>query len=104
MQEESLIQKRSFAFALEIIKLYMQLRNQKEFTLSKQLLNSGASIGANVEEAGAAPSKKDFISKMSIASKEATEVRCWLRLYKESRLVDINVDTYLDEAEHLKIS
>ena len=63
------IQQKRIAFALLIIELYVKLQNQREFILSKQLLRSGTSIGANVEEATAAQSRRDFLSKMSIASK-----------------------------------
>ena len=71
--KKNLIVDLSFDFALDIIKLYQILVSQKEFQLSKQLLRSGTSIGANVEEANAGISKKDFINKMSIAAKEARE-------------------------------
>jgi len=65
----------SFEFALETVRLYCELRDQKEFVISKQLLKSGTSIGANAEEAVAAQSRNDFIAKMSIASKEARETK-----------------------------
>ena len=74
---------------------------QHEYVLSKQLLRSATSIGANVEEATAAISKKDFAAKMSIASKEARETRYWLRLIDKSHLVKIEVKEYLDEIEHI---
>ena len=77
---ESIIQKKSFEFALEIIQLYCDLQNKREYVLSKQLLRSGTSIGANVEEASAGQSRRDFLSKMCIASKEARETKYWLRL------------------------
>ena len=78
------IDERTFDFALEVIDLYKYLVENKEYILSKQLLRSGTSIGANVEEAQAAQSKADFISKMSIASKEARETKYWLRLLTKS--------------------
>lgn len=66
------------------------------------MLKSGTSIGANVEEATAAQSKKDFISKMSIASKEARETNYWLRLLKDSKICnDINLGKHLDESEEI---
>lgn len=78
---ENIIEKKSFDFAIRIVKLYKFLCNEKnEFVLSKQLLRSGTSIGANVAEAQQAQSKADFISKISIALKEATESKYWLRL------------------------
>lgn len=76
------IKERSFNFALSIVKLYKILQEKNEFIISKQLLRSGTSIGANIEEASAAQSKKDFLHKMSIASKEARETSYWLRLLK----------------------
>jgi four helix bundle protein len=74
----------SFAFAVRIVKLHTFLTKKREYTLSKQLLRSGTSIGANVVEAQDAQSKKDFISKMSIALKEAKETRYWIRLLIET--------------------
>ena len=69
---QSIIQKKSFEFALAIIRLYRELQDQHEYVLSRQLLRSGTSIGANVEEASVGQSRKDFLAKMSIASKEAS--------------------------------
>jgi len=68
---ESIIRKKSFDFSLIIISLYKALTTQSEYIISKQLLKSGTSIGANVEEALAGQSKRDFLSKMAISSKEA---------------------------------
>ncbi len=93
MKTENIILSKSFDFALKIIELYKQMTEQKEFILSKQLLRSGTSIGANVEEATAAYSKKDFAAKMSIASKEARETRYWLKLIKNSNLVLLSRST-----------
>jgi len=82
--KENLIQQKSYSFALRIIKLYSYLtENKKEYVLSKQILRSGTSIGANVEEALGAQSKSDFIAKLSIAYKEARETSYWIRLLKE---------------------
>ena len=86
MKTENKILEMSFDFSLQIIQLYKILIEQKEYVLSKQLLRSGTSIGANIEEAIAAQSRKDFISKLSIASKEARETRYWLRLLDKSKL------------------
>lgn len=85
MKENNLIVDRTFEFSLKIIKLYVDLKKEKEFTVSRQVLRSGTSIGANVEEAEAAQSKKDFINKMSIALKEARETRYWTRLLDRSQ-------------------
>jgi len=88
MKKQNVIKDKTYQFALDIIKLYLKLREQKEFVLSKQLLRSGTSIGANVEEATAAQSRKDFISKMAIASKEARETHYWLRLFRDSEICE----------------
>ena len=87
MKSENKILEMSFEFSLQIIELYKILVLQKEFIISKQLLKCATSIGANVEEANAAQTKKDFILKMSIASKEARETRYWLKLLEKSKLV-----------------
>ena len=68
-----MIEEKSFQFALTIIKLIKTLRQKREYVFADQLLRSATSIGANISEAGAGQSKKDFIAKMSIASKEARE-------------------------------
>lgn len=101
MKKENIILDKSFEFALQIIELYKQLITEKEFVLSKQLLRSGTSIGANVEESTAAISKKDFTAKMSIASKEARETRYWIRLLDKSKLVNIDFNTHLNDIEQL---
>jgi len=85
---KSIVKQKSYDFALQIIKLCTQLRDKKHFEISCQLLRSGTSIGANVEEALAGQSRKDFFAKMSIASKEARETNYWLRLIKDARLFD----------------
>ena len=79
--EENLIKVKSKRFAIRIVKLYQYLSEEKrEYILSKQLLRSGTSIGANIHEALQGQSKADFTSKMSIALKEATETEYWLEL------------------------
>ena len=89
---ENVIEKKSFQFAIRIVNLYKYLcGTQKEYTLSKQLLRSGTSIGANVAEAQQAQSRADFISKLSIALKETTETKYWLRL--------LNATDYLSHSE-----
>ncbi len=101
MASNSIIREKSFAFALKIIKLYKTLLNQKEFILSKQLLRSGTSIGANVEEALAAQTRKEFHSKMTIAFKETRETRYWLQLLKESELVVFDFSIFLTDVDEL---
>jgi four helix bundle protein len=71
------------------------------YVLSKQLLRSGASIGANIEEASAAQSRKDFINKMAISSKEARETKYWLRLIQESRIVNCDIEMYIKEIDEI---
>ncbi len=98
---ESIIQRKSFAFALQIVDLYRRLQEQREFVVSKQLLRCGTSIGANVEEAPAGQSRRDFLSKMTIASKEARETRYWLRLLQESNLAQIDANSELAAIDEL---
>ncbi len=84
-KEDSIISKKSYAFALKTVNLYKQLIEKKrEFVLSKQVLRSGTSIGANVNEGISAQSKRDFVHKLSIALKEARETSYWLNLLKDS--------------------
>lgn len=97
----SIIQDKSFTFALSIIGLYKQMVDQKEYVLSKQILRSGCSIGANVNEASAAQSDRDFLSKMSISSKEARETRYWLMLLDQSQLVELDYTPYLGQCDEL---
>ena len=101
MKKDNIILNKSFDFALSIIELYKTMTAQKEYILSKQILRSGTSIGANVEEATAAFSKKDFVYKMSISSKEARETRYWLRLFDRSNIVNVNVEKHLKEVEDI---
>ena len=99
--KESIVQKKSFQFSLKIISLYKKLQEEKEFIISRQILRSGTSIGANIEEAIAGQSKKDFIAKMSISSKEARETKYWLKLLKESDLTSIDVANELADIHEL---
>ncbi len=95
-KEENITQNKSFDFAVRIVNLFKHLSNdKKEFVLSKQVLRSGTSIGANISEAIQGQSKKDFLSKMNIALKEANETEYWLRLLKATG--------YLSENEYKSI-
>lgn len=88
----SIIKDKSFNFALEIIDIYKYLTiTKKEFILSKQLLRSGTSIGANIKEALKGQSRKDFLSKMSIALKEAEETEYWIQLLIQSNYLDVKM-------------
>ncbi|NMA85985.1 MAG: four helix bundle protein [Tissierellia bacterium] len=81
----NIIRDKSYEFSLRIVKMYKFLiENKVEYVLAKQILRSGTSIGANVEEACSGQSRKDFIHKLSIAQKEAFETRYWLRLLGDS--------------------
>ncbi len=88
--KENVIKEKSYNFALKIVKLYKFLFGRNEFVLSKQLVRAAMSIGANVEEALAAQSRKDFLAKMSIASKEARECNYWLRLLSDGKFTEEN--------------
>ena len=106
MKTENAIVTKSKAFALRIIKLYKYLCSKKrEFVMSKQIMRSGTSIGANVREATRAQSTPDFISKMNIALKEAEETCYWLELLHESEYLDEKAfnSLYDDSLELLKI-
>ena len=91
--KENIILDKSFAFAVRIVNMYKFLTSKGEYTLSKQILRSGTSIGANITEAQRAQSKPDFISKMSIALKEAYETEYWLRLLNATEYIEENVYT-----------
>ena len=81
--KDNIIKTKSYAFALRVVKLYRFLiQEKKEYVLSKQLLRSGTSIGANVEEGLAGISRKDFAMKLQISLKEAKESSYWLRLLR----------------------
>ena len=89
--KNNIILDKTFNFAVRIVKLYKYLSNEKkEYILSKQLLRSGTSIGANVNESQAAQSKADFISKMSIASKESRESKYWINLLIQTGYLNSN--------------
>lgn len=98
MKSNNIIEEKSFKFALRIVNLYKFLKIQKkEYIMSKQILRSGTSVGANIAEGIEAQSKKDFISKLSIALKEANETKYWLRLLVASDYIDSNVGENLKE-------
>ena len=88
MKSENRILDLTYAFALRVVALCRSLRERKEYDLSSQLWRAGTSIGANVEEAQAGQSRADFLSKMSIAAKEARETRYWLHLTKDAKILD----------------
>jgi four helix bundle protein len=96
--KENIIQNKSYAFALRIVKAYQFLsKEQREFVLSKQVLRSGTAIGALIKEAEHAQSKADFVNKMNIALKEANETEYWLVLLKDSGYIDEKSFTSIHE-------
>ena len=85
MKNDNVVELKSYAFAIRIVRLYQHLCvEKKEYVLSKQVLRCGTSIGANVEESICGQSRADFVSKLSIAYKEARETSYWLRLLKDT--------------------
>ena len=100
--KETPVRDKSYQFALKIIHLSRVLRKKGEYVIGNQLMKSGTSVGANIEEALAGQSRADFLSKMSIASKEARETAYWLRLIRDSDILDMNTASkYLTEIDEL---
>ena len=99
--KKSIIKNKSFEFSLLVIELYKLLQNQNEFVISKQLLRSGTSIGANVNEALAAESRADFVHKMAISSKEARETLYWLELLEKSQIVKYTYTKHIEKCIEL---
>ncbi len=103
MKNDNIIQQKSFAFAIRIVNLYKYLTSEKkEFVLSKQLLRSGTSVGANIEESIGGQSEKDFLSKISISYKEARESIYWLKLLQATDyLSKEQAESLLADAEEI---
>ncbi len=99
--KESIIQKKSFDFALSIIQLYKELAKSNDTIILKHLLRSATSTGANVQEGSAGQTKRDFISKMSIASKEARETLYWIKLLSESKYYNKDLQSYYSDCSEL---
>ena len=104
--KENVIQNKSYHFALRIIKAYQYLKSKQEYDLGRQLLRSGTSIGANIEEAIGGQSEKDFFAKMNISHKESRETHYWLRLLKDSNILEekLSMSLLKDCEELLKLS
>jgi four helix bundle protein len=100
-KKENIIREKAFKFALHAIDIYKLLISKNEYVLSKQFLKSSTSVGANIEEATAGISKKDFIAKMSIASKEARETMYWIQLIEYARFVEYDFSEIKSECEEL---
>lgn len=106
MRKDNVVQIKSYAFAVRIIKVYQFLCDEKkEFVLSKQLLRCGTSIGANIEEAIGGQSEKDFFAKLTISYKEARETHYWIRLLKDTNYLtnEQSISLMNDAEELLKI-
>lgn len=103
MKSDNIIQEKSFAFAIRIVNLYKYLTNEKkEFVLSKQILKSETSIGANIEESIGAQSDKDFLNKISISYKEARESIFWLKLLQATNYLSAEeTESLLSNAEEI---
>jgi four helix bundle protein len=103
MAKYNVLQEKAFAFAIRMVKLYKFLcEEKKEFVLSKQILKSGTSIGANIEEGIGVQSEKDFLSKFSISYKETRETIYWLKLlFATDYISKEQADSMLQDAEEL---
>ncbi len=103
MKHDNIVQQKSFAFAIRIVNVYKFLIfEKKEYVLSKQLLRSGTSIGANIEESIGGQSERDFLSKISISYKEARETVYWIKLLQETDyLQEKEAKNLLNDAEEL---
>ena len=88
--KENIIRDKSYAFAIKIIDTYKIIKEKKEYELGRQLLKSGTSIGANIEEAIGGQSRKDFLSKMQISYKEARETQYWIKLLRDTGYLHID--------------
>lgn len=103
MKKVNIVQQKSYEFALLCVKLFQKLSlEKKEYILSKQILRSGTSVGANIEEAIGGQSSKDFLAKVGIAYKEARETHFWLRLLRDSDYISNQESIiYMDKCEEL---
>ena len=101
VMKSNIIKDKTFDFALQAIELYKILKWQNEFVISKQLLRSATSIGANVNEALAAESRADFIHKLAIANKEAKETFYWLQLLNRSQLISFDYTIYIEKTDEI---
>lgn len=101
MKYKGPIYEKSFEFALLTLELSNKLKEQKQYELARQILRCGTSIGANVNEAGASVSRKDFTNKMSISLKEARESWYWLKLFEASGIVQVEANKQMELCEEL---
>ena len=103
MKKENIILNKTYDFGLRILKLYLHLRKNKiDIGLCSQILNSGTSIGANVEEAVGGSSRKDFINKLQVAYKESRETRYGLRLLKDGKIIEKKLaESFIQDCEEI---
>ena len=102
MEKKGTVKEKSYKFAIRIVKLYVWLKEHSHHELASQVLRAGTSIGANIEEASASCSKKEFFHTMGISSKEARETRYWLRLLRDSGILSKKqTSSLIDESEEL---
>lgn len=101
IMKENIIVDKSYQFAVKMTIVCKKLRENKEYHLASQLMRSATSIGANVREATGAQSKRDFIAKMSIASKEAREAYYWINVINDTKILDIDYSEHLKESEEI---
>ena len=104
MKSNNIVLIKSYSFSLRIIKLYKFLKESKtEYILSNQILRSGTSIGANIEEAVGGHSRKDFYSKLNISYKESRETHYWIRLLRDSEILSkLEAQSILEDCEELQ--
>ena len=98
----NIVRDKAFQLALDVIGVGRELRSLREFDIARQMVKSGTGVGANVEEALNAQSRRDFVAKMSIALKEASETHYWLRLVQSSKHLSLEVHDQLSLAEEVK--
>ena len=98
---EGPVYSKTIKFSISLISLYKELLRNQEYVISRQLLRSGTSVGANVQEATSAQSRRDFINKMSIAAKEAKETRYWLIILSEGKVINFDFSILLSEIEEI---
>ncbi|MBL7748663.1 MAG: four helix bundle protein [Chitinophagaceae bacterium] len=103
MKQENLILTKSYNFGLRILKLYLHLKKEKvDSGLCSQLLSSGTSVGANIEEAIGGSSRKDFIHKLQIAYREARETRYWLCLFRDGEILEAKLaNSFISDCEEI---
>jgi four helix bundle protein len=101
LKTENVIKEKAFAFAIKSIDLYKTLNKSNEYVFAKQFIRSATSVGANINEAKAGISKRDFVAKMSIASKESREAGYWLQLLDQSKLIDYDYSELIELSNEL---